>query len=103
MSARVGGVYSGWLLNHEPVVGFVFRVSYQSESRRRGDDAGSAGFIGPPRHCGSAVRTVGGREITPSSVDRTPYGLDEIAPRAVGESDSLDLDGSRQLPSGWAH
>ena len=77
MSARVGGVYSGWLLNHEPVVGFVFRVSYPSESRRRGDDAGSAGFIGPPRHCGSAVRTVGGREITPSSVDRTPYGLDE--------------------------
>jgi len=43
MSARVGGVYSGWLLNHEPVVGFVFRVSYPSESRRRGDDAGSAG------------------------------------------------------------
>jgi len=77
MSARVGGVYSGWLLNHEPVVGFVFRVSYQSESRRRGDAAGSSGFMGPPCDCGSAVRTVGGREITPSSVDRTPYGLDE--------------------------
>jgi hypothetical protein len=47
MSARGGGVPSGWLLNQEPVIGLA------------------------------VVRTVGGPDITPSSADRTSHGLDE--------------------------
>ena len=63
MSARVGGLRSGSRI-HPNRVG-------------RGADAGSAAFVGPPRHCGSVVRIVGGPDITPSSADKTPHGLAE--------------------------
>jgi len=42
------------------------------------------GWVFTPAHDGRI--TVGGREITPSSVDRTPYGLDESRSAGRGRS-----------------
>ena len=103
MSARVGGVHSGWFLNQEPVGGLRSGSRIHPNRLGRGADAGSAGFVGPPRHCGSVVRTVGGPDVTPSSADRTPHGLDESRSAGRGRSELTWLDGSPQLPSGSAH